>query len=596
GLMVIGLARLLSPRPATLPAEAAEGTGGGPYREAEDAAEGAVSEAFFVRISLLLWTAFGYGALMLYTARYGETTFHSVAPVAVAIAMLLRDLVRSKGSWWGEAVVAGLFTVLILRDYALFPGTAVDSLPLLDLTLPEVFNPRSAWGTVVVLFLGALALTFAAGEGFAKKPDFRAPYAFIGRQWGAKVEGVAPLKLAAVIGGCILAGAAAAFAGNGGLVAGVLLAPVVAVGAVVYLTRPRLSAGAGWLTFTLFLGALLMTFGLACVIAKGQLQLASIALRAGKRIVVLLVALPIALVAGQLALWLGAKLGAFRVAPILLAGVVFGAYTSFGYLPALSAHFSPRPVYDAFNELRADGEPLVEYRVSGRAAAYYAEGDEVREIESQSELISYLSGDERTWAVIPADQLPTLNRAFRARNRRHLFVADAENARLLLVSGREVEGAENASFIAEAVLDEAPTPQHPVGANFNDKIELIGYDLELPQEGFAGAGQDFTIVWYWRALSRTPGSYKIFLHVDGAGNRLNGDHDPVDGRYPVRLWDQGDVVVDRQELTVPANYRPGQYTIWLGFFSGSTRLEVKEVANGSKDNVNRVNAGTLLIR
>ena len=85
----------------------------------------------------------------------------------------------------------------------------------------------------------------------------------------------------------------------------------------------------------------------------------------------------------------------------------------------------------------------------------------------------------------------------------------------------------------------------------------------------------------------------MFLHVDGQGNRLNGDHDPVEGKYPVRLWDEGDVVVDVQELSVPANYRPGPYTFFIGFYAGEGRLTVEE---GPKDTENRVRAGTVLVR
>jgi len=75
--------------------------------------------------------------------------------------------------------------------------------------------------------------------------------------------------------------------------------------------------------------------------------------------------------------------------------------------------------------------------------------------------------------------------------------------------------------------------------------------------------------------------------------RIHGDHDPVDGKYPVRLWDPGDVIADAQDLEVPANYPAGDYTIYLGFYSGETRLTVKE---GPKDDANRVIAGVLRIR
>ena len=164
---------------------------------------------------------------------------------------------------------------------------------------------------------------------------------------------------------------------------------------------------------------------------------------------------------------------------------------------------------------------------------------------------------------------------------------------MLLVSNRPVEGRENQNFLVDAVLDEEPEPDVRVGGKFDERIELIGYDIDLPQQGFVGAGQELTVTWYWRALNRVPGSYKIFLHIDGMGNRMNGDHEPVEGKYPVRLWDEGDIIVDRQTIRVPANYRPGPYTFWIGFYSGNNRLAVTE---GSEDDADRLRAGVVRVR
>jgi hypothetical protein len=77
------------------------------------------------------------------------------------------------------------------------------------------------------------------------------------------------------------------------------------------------------------------------------------------------------------------------------------------------------------------------------------------------------------------------------------------------------------------------------------------------------------------------------------GQRINGDHEPLDEKYPVRLWEKDDVVVDVQQLEVPSHFQRGDYKIYMGLFSGDTRMPVEE---GPKDNSNRVIAGTLQIR
>jgi hypothetical protein len=147
--------------------------------------------------------------------------------------------------------------------------------------------------------------------------------------------------------------------------------------------------------------------------------------------------------------------------------------------------------------------------------------------------------------------------------------------------------------LTKFVLKDPPPVTHAINANFDGKIELIGYNLELPQKGSVGPGQTFTVNWVFRALRGNLDAYQAFLHVDAAGQRINGDHDPVDGMYPVRLWVQGDIVVDRQRISVPATATPGVYTMYVGFFRGESRMKV---VSGPKDDSDRVNAGTIQVR
>jgi hypothetical protein len=390
---------------------------------------------------------------------------------------------------------------------------------------------------VLGLFAATAVIGFAAAGG-SERPDFLAPYRLVRAQWD---RGLA--------------------------------------------FRAWLIAGALFVLFVL-------SFGVLAMVAGDAIGLTTLVSKWARRLMLLPIAVPVLVALGQIALFVFRKLGQYRLVPMLIAGAIVGAWAAQGYLPMLSSHFSPREVYDSYNSLADRGEPLAEYRVGGRAAAYYARGD-VRDIETQGELISFLESEGRVWAAFPTDELATIDRAFRQRTERHLFVVDARSARVVLATNRPIEGRENESFVAQYVLQQAPEPQHPVHANFDQKIELVGYDLDLPHDGYVGAGERFTITWYWKALQSVGGSWKVFVHIDGQGLRLNGDHDPVDGKYPIRLWDENDVVVDRQELSVPANYRPGPYTIFLGLYSGESRLEI---VDGPEAEDNRVRAGVLRIR
>jgi hypothetical protein len=379
------------------------------------------------------------------------------------------------------------------------------------------------------------------------------------------------------------------------LVLGGIAVTLGATGLVVWLAKLNVSARAR--------GAMMLVAWLAIGFAIGafvlSLPISSLVVRVGR----VLLFVPIG-VLGAYAAVRGLRYGFMRLGenalvPMMVASLAFGGYVALGFEPDLSQHFSPREVYDTYNALAQDAEPLGEYRVGGRAAAYYARGT-IEEITDETAAVNFLMRDGRVWLAFRADDLAGLDRAYRRRTAseghpgRHLFVADARSARVLLATNSPIVGRADENYLVGAVLDAVPsTMQHPVHCNFDRRVELVGYDLESPRPDTAGPGQAFAITWYWRSIAPVPAGYQIFLHVDGYGQRLNGDHEPVQGHYPVRLWDEGDVVVDRQELRVPANFPAGDYQYFIGFYSGETRLEILE---GREDDVNRCIAGTLHVR
>ena len=45
---------------------------------------------------------------------------------------------------------------------------------------------------------------------------------------------------------------------------------------------------------------------------------------------------------------------------------------------------------------------------------------------------------------------------------------------------------------------------------------------------------------------------------------------------PLQHWKKGDVIIDEQELKVPADFPPGEYAMMIGLYSGNNRLKVKD--------------------
>lgn len=485
---------------------------------------------------LLLWLAFSFVAWTVFSSRYGRAPYLAVVPLAAVVALWMSEWSREAVTRWPTAIVVALLSGLLIRDFALYPDSPLRALAVDGLRVPEIYNPRAQWALVLAIAGILLCLALLSHEQLAR-PRPRRVLEWIRERWNA---GRAPRS---------------------------------------------------WLVLaTLLLGACL-SFGLMCFVF--DLRLPSLLLRVGR----VLFFIPFALAALVFGLpWLSyayGRLGSYRVFPALGGGLAVGAFVALSFQPALSAHFSPKPVYEAYAELTGDRpEPLAAYKLRSTAAHYYTNAV-VEELSSSDALIEFLGEQGQRWAVIRAEQLPELNRAYRRKTGEHLYVADARSARLLLIAGTPIDGRPNQSFIAEVVLGDSPRPQHAVGANFDERIELLGYDLLLPQGDSVGAGQRFAVTWYWRVLGSAPSGYKVFVHIDAHGQRLNGDHVPVQGRYPTKLWEKGDIIVDRQELLVPANYLSGDYVMYVGLFSGSKRLPLK---SGDTDGENRLNAGTLTVR
>jgi hypothetical protein len=87
----------------------------------------------------------------------------------------------------------------------------------------------------------------------------------------------------------------------------------------------------------------------------------------------------------------------------------------------------------------------------------------------------------------------------------------------------------------------------------------------------------------------------VFVHVDGPGGpRINGDHEPVErGKYPVRLWLPGDYIRDKITVAIPVTYRPGIYTVFMGFYDGGDRMRAE---GGDHDRENRVVAARVRVQ
>jgi len=108
-------------------------------------------------------------------------------------------------------------------------------------------------------------------------------------------------------------------------------------------------------------------------------------------------------------------------------------------------------------------------------------------------------------------------------------------------------------------------PQQPTQFNLGDKIMLTGYSMSpaFPVEGHA-----WEITLYWKALMWIPHNYTVFIHLVNPDDELVSqvDEQPLQGEYPTRFWQMGEIVRDAHQLALPQELPSGAYYLHIGLY------------------------------
>jgi len=289
-----------------------------------------------------------------------------------------------------------------------------------------------------------------------------------------------------------------------------------------------------------------------------------------------------------------------RAACLALGGAVVGFVLCFFYYPALANQLSPKEVFESYRRFCPDA-PLGLLGVGGRTAAYYA-GGQPQIMNDPASAFTWLTAggpDQRRCLAVKAEELPRLNQLWREHApepKGNLPVLDARSSQILLVASTLGPHDKNENPLASMVLSAPPRPQRRLDANMDDKLEVIGIDFADDRGRLVDAvspGRPYHMKTYYRVLAPVTTEWEGFIHIDGYHRRHNGDHKPMNGKYPMSLWLPGDLLVDDHEFKLEPNFTPGTYEVYFGLFVGDTRLKVK---SGPNDGDNRVNGGPLRVQ
>jgi hypothetical protein len=132
--------------------------------------------------------------------------------------------------------------------------------------------------------------------------------------------------------------------------------------------------------------------------------------------------------------------------------------------------------------------------------------------------------------------------------------------------------------VDEPRLFSAPSPQHPLDANFGGQIRLLGCDLKQLGHGA------IRLTFYWQPQARLDASYTVFAQLlDGAGRVVaQEDSVPHNGGYPTVWWLPGEIVVDTMTLLPPYGVPSGEACrLIAGLYDPSTGARLPVAGSGA---------------
>ncbi len=124
-----------------------------------------------------------------------------------------------------------------------------------------------------------------------------------------------------------------------------------------------------------------------------------------------------------------------------------------------------------------------------------------------------------------------------------------------------------------------PEIETPDLAQIGDGIALSSAEFSPEQ---IKAGDTVHLAVQWHVLQKPDADLTTLVHIGQPDQPplATGDRPPLQGDYPTRVWEAGEVIDDIYPLVLPADLEAGRYPLWIGLYDSKSLVRLPVSVGG----------------
>ena len=124
-----------------------------------------------------------------------------------------------------------------------------------------------------------------------------------------------------------------------------------------------------------------------------------------------------------------------------------------------------------------------------------------------------------------------------------------------------------------------PEIETPDLAQIGDVIALSSAEFSPAQ---IKAGDTVHLAVQWHVLQKPDADLTTLVHIGQPDQPplATGDRPPLQGDYPTRVWEAGEVIDDIYPLVLPADLEAGRYPLWIGLYDSKSLVRLPVSVGG----------------